>query len=165
MKRYVFIIHCLACILVMASCSKSTCLNEGIQVTFRGFDSTRLTNIIVEQYKRNDSFSTLVSINISDTTDTLGQIYQNQDTIFSLPQTLAANLSLAAGYDYMIILPFEHRSYKISGITYHSANRHSSGSGGCTNDLTYYLDGTLHSFTGSSYNQRIPPPAVIVLNN
>ena len=169
MKRSVCITFLLALIVFISSCGKSTCLNPGLRVAFKGFDSTDLSRVLIEQYVMNGNFSTIVSVRVYDTANT--QTIQSNDTVY-LPRIDTASAYIAPGYDYIIAIPgvissfFADSLFKITKISYSQVNRSASkgGGGGCTNDMSYSLDTIPHKVTGGSYTQSNLPPVLIVLN-
>ncbi|MFI5196796.1 MAG: hypothetical protein ACHQD8_06880, partial [Chitinophagales bacterium] len=158
MKRSLCIIVHLVLVLFFCSCGKSTCLNPGLRVTFNGYDSSELSGVLIEQYVSNSNFSTLVSVSFYDTSNI--QIRQSSDTVY-MPMIDTSGAYIAPGYDYIIAIPavktgfFADSLFKITKISYNQVNRKSSssGTGGCTNDVTYYLDNIPHKVTGGSFTE------------
>ena len=169
MKRSVFVIVYLVLIFFISSCGKNTCLNPGLRVTFNGYDSSELSRVLVAQYVSNGNFSTLVSVRVYDTANT--DIRQSSDTIY-MPKVDTSGAYIAPGYDYIIAIPavrtsfFADSLFKIMKISYTQVNRKISNNenGGCTNDVSYYLDSIPHKATGGSFTQTNLPPVTIVLN-
>ena len=168
MKRSFCIIVHLVLVLFFCSCGKSTCLNPGLRVTFNGFDSSELLRVLIAQYVNNGNFSTLVSVSIYDTANT--DIRQSNDTVY-MPKLDTSGAYIAPGYDYLIAIPavkksfFSDSLFKITKISYSQVSRSASSStGGCTNDVTYYLDTIPHKIKGGSFSQTNLPPVTIILN-
>ena len=169
MKRLVSITVLLALIALICSCGKSTCLNPGFRVTFNGFDSLELSRVLIQQYISNGNFTTLVSVRVYDTAN-IDIVHSNDTTYF--PRIDTSGAPIAPGYDYIVAVPsvtagfFSDSVFKITKLSYtqitHSASK--SGSGGCTNNASYYLDTIPHKVTGGSFAQSVLPPVRIVLN-
>jgi hypothetical protein len=80
-----------------------------------------------------------------------------------MPKTDTSGTVIIPGYDYIIRIPAASRTYKISKISYDQVKRKVSGNGGCTNNVSYYLDTIPHKVSGGSYSQTNLPPVNIVL--
>jgi hypothetical protein len=166
MKRSVVIAVQLALIFFISSCGKTTCLNPGIHLAFNGYDSATLSRVLVEQYVTNSNFATLVSISVFDTAN--AQILQSNDTVY-MPRIDTSSIVIAPGYDYIIRIPaapavFADSAFKITKISYTDVKRKVSGSGGCTNNVSYYLDSIPFQVTGTTFSETNLPSVNIVLN-
>lgn len=144
----------------ICSCGKTTCLNPGLHITYRGFDTSLLSRVLVEQYTSNSNFTTLIGVSLYDTANIV--ISQSSDTVY-MPKTDTSGTVITPGYDYIVRIPAASRTYKISKISYDQVKRKVSGNGGCTNNVSYYLDTIPHKVSGGSYSQTTLPPVNIVL--
>jgi len=164
MKNLLIATGLLASIWLINSCGKATCLDPGIRVTLKGFDSTELDTIYLEQYIANKGFATRVTISVFDSAH-LDDIIKSHDTIYR--SVVDSNgFYIAPGYDYKVIVPADSATYTISGISYHQLKQSApkNGKGGCTNDTYYYADTTPVKISGKTFTQTKVPPINIVLN-
>jgi len=139
MKSTSFVCGCLLLLLIISSCGKTTCINPGIRITFKGFDTAELGRVLISQYMSNTSFASAINITFLDTAYEL--TLQSNDTIYHTAID-TSGFFVAPGYDYIVEVPSEKKKYTITGISYKELKQSAArnGKGGCTNETYYYLD-------------------------
>jgi hypothetical protein len=151
--KYAIFISLLFAPIFMLSCSKCSCLNEGIpgEVVFKNLNSASAAYATIAAYAQGSNFSTPVSWNIAVITNTTLSINNGGITYTFIPD-----------YDYLITISPIGNIYKITNLGFTNSSTTVIGTGGC--DEVICTDALIYTINDTNYNlQTLPGPDTAII--